>query len=373
MRKKSWYRVQDETKLFTPSLLLYPDHIRDNIRRMIHLAGNPERLRPHVKTHKTAEIIRLQLEMGIGKFKCATLSELLLLAENGAVDILLAYPLYGPALARFLEYRALYPDSRLSLTVDNLDQIRFFEHLPELQSPHQPSHALELFVDLDIGMQRTGIPPGKAMDLIRTIEKSRSLRFRGLHIYDGHIHQKDLKERTRALDQDFKAVYDLMEEMQSAGLESGELACGGTPTFPIHARYPERTLCPGTTLLWDAAYSEHFPDLDFLPAAALAGRVISRAEGTYCLDLGYKALASEMPHPRLQLLDQGSFEVISHSEEHLVIRLQDQGQELENGQLVYALPMHICPTMALHEKVYVVRDSALSGTWEVKARKRIYT
>ena len=69
-----WFEVQDAGDIPSPALLLYPERIRENTRRMIRLAGGTNRLRPHIKTHKLAEVVRLQLEEGITKFKCATLA-----------------------------------------------------------------------------------------------------------------------------------------------------------------------------------------------------------------------------------------------------------------------------------------------------------
>ena len=164
---------------------------------------------------------------------------------------------------------------------------------------------------------------------------------------------------------------DIETELENKAITVGELACGGTPTFPIHAQHESRTLCPGTPVLWDAGYREAIPDLDFLPAAVIAGRVISQPAGQLCLDLGYKSIASEMAHPRLHFLNLEHEGVVNHSEEHLVVST-DKAKNLKEGELVYALPSHVCPTMALHEQVYVVRNQLVTETWEVAARKRTY-
>ena len=103
----------------------------------------------------------------------------------------------------------------------------------------------------------------------------------------------------------------------------------------------------------------------------LAGRVISKPKKQICLDLGYKALASEMPHPRLHFLNLDAGELINHSEEHLVLGCS-HADRLSAGDLIYALPTHICPTMALHEEVYVVEDGKIKATWKVEARRRMY-
>lgn len=361
-----WYKPVNGSVISTPGILLYPDRIRENIRRMIHLAGGAERLRPHVKTHKIAEIVELQIQGGIDKFKSATLSELAMVAAAGGSDILLAYPLLGPAVGMWYKLLARYPDKRLSVTVDSEEALaQLQDQMPE------GIKRVELFVDVDNGMHRTGIDPERAMGLIASIVKNPNLNFRGLHIYDGHIHEVDPAERKAHCDRDFEAVSSLLKQLKKNNIEVEELACGGTPTFPIHAACEGRIMCPGTPLLWDAGYSISIPDLDFLPAAVVCGRVISKPEGQVCLDLGYKSIASEMDHPRLHFLEFEMNVVINHSEEHLVLESRARDQ-LSIGDVVYALPHHICPTMALHEEVYVVKNQKISETWKVLARKRNY-
>ncbi len=90
------YAIRDTSRIYSPALLFYKDLIRTNINRAIEMAGDPERLRPHVKTHKTREIVRMGLEAGIRKHKCATIAEAEMVASCDAPDVLIAYPLVGP-------------------------------------------------------------------------------------------------------------------------------------------------------------------------------------------------------------------------------------------------------------------------------------
>ena len=361
-----WYKPVNESSIATPCVLLYPDRIEENIHRMILIAGDAARLRPHVKTHKITEVTELQLKQGIQRFKCATLSEVAMVARAGGRDILLAYPLLGPGIGQWFQLMDLYPESRLSVSVDSAAAIKELEDYAK-----EKEKKVEVFVDVDNGMHRTGIDPEGAFGLIEYMNNNRNFRFRGLHIYDGHIHETDPLERKDHCDRDFEAVITLLERLEQEGILVEEVACGGTPTFPIHAGHPSRTLCPGTPLLWDAGYGRNYPDLDFLPAAVVAGRIISKHKEQFTLDLGYKAIASEMKHPRLVFLELDTEGVIKHSEEHLVVKCSHE-EHSTIGQVVYALPFHICPTMALHEQVYVVRKQQVSETWEVVARKRSY-
>ncbi len=361
-----WFKPDKESSIATPCILLFPERIEENIRRMISIAGSSERLRPHVKTHKIAEIVKLQVQQGIRSFKCATLSEVEMVAGAGGLDILLAYPLLGPATGLWFDLGDRFPECKLAVTVDSEAALRQI-----VDQANKRGKQVNLFVDLDNGMHRTGMAADEAYGLITTIVNTANVNFRGLHIYDGHIHDPDPEERKVHCERDFETVASLIGKLERDGIEVGELACGGTPTFPIHATHPSRTLCPGTPLLWDAGYTRTIPDLDFLPAAVVAGRVISKNMQNICLDLGYKSIASEMKHPRLHFMELEYEEVLNHSEEHLVLKCSDPDHHCI-GDVVYALPSHICPTMALHEEVYVLRKQKVTETWKVVARKRMY-
>ena len=107
----SWHEVVNVREVASPALLVYPDRIEENIRRMIQIAGGTERLRPHVKTHKLAEVIRIQMEHGIGKFKCATVAEAEMTASCNAEDVLLAYQPVGPNVERLVRLAKTFPNS----------------------------------------------------------------------------------------------------------------------------------------------------------------------------------------------------------------------------------------------------------------------
>ena len=91
-----WFEVVKASDVPSPALLFYPERIAENIRRMIGMVGDVARLRPHIKTHKSSDVLRLHLEQGIVKFKCATIAEAEMAASAGALDVLIAYPIIGP-------------------------------------------------------------------------------------------------------------------------------------------------------------------------------------------------------------------------------------------------------------------------------------
>jgi len=125
--------------------------------------------------------------------------------------------------------------------------------------------------------------------------------------------------------------------------------------------------------LWDFGQEGVCPDHHFENAALLMTRVLSKpAPGLLCFDLGHKAVASEMPHPRVRLIGLEDAEATTHSEEHLVVKTA-RADDYQVGDVVYGIPRHICPTMALHSDVWAVRDGAAAESWPVVARTRRIT
>lgn len=364
-----WFTVQNAGEVASPALLLYPERIRENIRRMIRVAGGTSRLRPHIKTHKLAEVMRLQLEEGISKFKCATIAEAEMAAHAGAKEILIAYPMVGPNAARLLELVKAFPAASVSCIADDASAIRTLS-----KTFSESGYQLDVLLDVDCGQHRTGVEPGtEAAHLYRQIATAPGLQAGGLHVYDGHIHEPDLAKRTALCTTAFAPVVALRRELLAGGLPVPRVVAGGTPTFPIHAQNNSFECSPGTCVLWDFGYAEKFTDLNFLMAAVVLTRVVSKpGTNRLCLDLGHKAIAAENPPPRVQFLNLPEAIAISHSEEHLVVESAQAGQ-FAVGDCLYGVPRHICPTIALHSEATVICDGRATGRWRILARDRRLT
>lgn len=364
-----WMRLANEAEVPSPSLLVYVDRVEENLRRMIALVGSPARLRPHVKTHKLAPIVTMQVGLGVTKCKCATIAEAEMAARAGATDVMLAMQLVGPNVARWIALMKAFPTVAFSTLVDDLAALAGYSHAAVAAGA-----TIELLIDLDVGFQRSGIAPGPvAIELYRAIATAPGIRPGGLHVYDGQLQQPDRAERAKAADAGFAPAGAMHAELLRLGLPVPRVVCGGTPTFPIHALRPNVECSPGTCVLWDAGYRTKIPDLDFQNAAVLITRVISRpGTNRLCLDLGHKAVASEMPHPRVIFPALPEAKPVVHSEEHLVLETPRAG-EFPVGSVIYGLPWHICPTTALHDKVQVVRNGRVTEQWQVAARARQLT
>lgn len=364
----AWYAVSNVEDVASPALLIYPDRVEENIRRMVRVARGPGRLRPHIKTHKLGQLVRLHLAHGIQKFKCATIAEAEVLATENAPDVLVAYQLVGPNVARLLELVRTFPKTRFSSLIDHPLVAR------ELSRTFAAAGiALDVWIDLDCGMHRTGIPPAGAVQLATDISSFSGMRFAGLHAYDGHIHDTDVAVRRVKCDASFAEVERLRSELERGGLAVPAIVAGGTPTFVFHAARPDIECSPGTCVLWDHGYATTLPDLDFLPSAAVLTRVVSKpAPDRLCLDLGHKAIASEMPHPRVYFPELTDANPVMHSEEHLVVETA-RAAGFNPGDAVFGIPWHICPTVALHSRAVVVVNGRASESWTIAARARKLT
>lgn len=364
--------VEDTSTIITPALVVFEELVEDNLAKMIAIAGDPSRLRPHCKTHKTREVTRMQLERGIAKQKAATFAEAEMLARTGVTDILLAYNLVGANIARAAKFVQEFPEVTFSVLADHPGPV---DALGKALSG--AGHSLEVLLDLDVGQHRTGVPVGgRAAEVYQQIAGTPGLEPGGLHVYDGHQHQLTRDERRAAIQPEWEKVLAFRDDLTKRDLPVPRIVAGGTGSFPIYAEKddPAIELSPGTCVFWDAGYGKKFPDLDFTPAALLLTRVISRpTENRVTCDLGYKAVASDPPMgQRLTLPDLPDAEQVLQNEEHLVLETPRAG-EFQPGDELWAIPTHICPTTALHKQLFIVREGRLAGHWDVAARDRWLT
>jgi D-serine deaminase-like pyridoxal phosphate-dependent protein len=369
---QQWFEFKEVADIPSPALLVYRNRVKENIQRMLSIAGGPDRLRPHIKTHKMREMLDLQLLAGIKKYKCATIAEAELAATAGVPDLLLAYQLVGPAIRRLAELIKTFRLTKFSVICDN--EAALAELSKAFPASEEINSRLEVLIDIDVGQHRTGVPAGpESVKLYRAIAASTNLKPGGLHAYDGHISDADPEIRKTACNHAFAPVQVLRYELQSIGLRVPRMVAGGSPTFPFHALRTDVECSPGTTVFWDSGYGNKLRDLDFLPAALVLTRIVSKpGPNLLCLDLGHKALGSEMPHPRVQFLNLPEYNAVTHSEEHLVVETRHANQ-FNIGDCIYGVPRHICPTVALYSAAVVIENQKVVGSWKVAARERRLT
>src|SRR4051794_37809604 len=181
------YAIRDDSGLLTPALAIYPACVDANVTNTIRLlGGDPKRWRPHVKTAKLQFVMRRLVSAGVMTCKASTTLELMTACAAGFEDVLLAYPVVGANARRVLEIAEANRGVAISTLVKNAPQAAQWRETP-----------LGLFIDLNTGMNRTGIEQ-EHIDEVVNLARAAGSKFRGLHYYDGHLHQSDLAERRTA-------------------------------------------------------------------------------------------------------------------------------------------------------------------------------
>ncbi|WP_316737400.1 D-TA family PLP-dependent enzyme [Pedobacter aquatilis] len=369
MQQQDWFLLSDEASLETPSLIFYKERIKHNIKTLKIMIDDVERLRPHVKTHKCLEISSLMISEGINKFKCATIAEAEMLGIAKAKDVLLAYQPVGENINRYFELQKTYTESIFSCLVDDLGIAKQLS-----LKAKKEDIIVNIYIDVNVGMNRTGILPELANGLFKEMVSLENLNILGLHAYDGHIHDSSMDIRKQRSEPIINKINQLKQDLKNISKKDLTIIAGGTPTFPIYSKDTDFECSPGTFVLWDKGYQDAYPEQKFEVAALVASRIVSKpTNGFICTDLGHKAVAAEKElQNRVFFLNAPNLEVKGQSEEHLVLQTNNP-DAYKIGDVLYGLPYHVCPTVALHEKAIVVDSNQSSQHWDIISRKRKIT
>lgn len=366
------YTINDTDEIITPNLVYYKEIIIENTQKAINLAGGADRLWPHVKSHKMSEMVKLQQEMGINKFKCATIAEAEMLVNCQVADIVLAYPLVGTNIKRFIDLEKSTDKSRLWAVGDDYEQIKLLS-----EQSISDGVKVHFLLDVNLGMNRTGIPLERAEDLYRKCYELEGIEIDGLHCYDGNHNNKDISIREKEVADSVKIINQIKQSLKKDGLSCSVIIAGGTPSFPCHAKYEGVYLSPGTLFLTDYGYLNNLPDLNCVPAAALITRVVSHPnDNLFTIDLGYKGIAADPVGLRGAIVGlENEATPLFQSEEHWVFKMNEGYEKYlpKIGDVLYVVPTHICPTSAFYPEVLVSQNGKIIDTWQVTARNRKIT
>ena len=245
------YAITGLDAVMTPALVIYPEYVDNNIAATLRvLGGDRNRFRPHIKTAKLISVMRQYVGHDITRFKCATTLELLALIEAGARDVLLSYPLVGAGARRLRAITDAHPNVVISGLVENVEQLR----------PYAGSR-VGVFIDINPGMDRTGLGQERIGDALAIVRAARDLgiAFRGLHYYDGHLARHPMPERTQHAHAGYEVLLTMARALQADGHGIGEIITSGTPAFPCSATFEPfakgegwvHRASPGTTVFYD--------------------------------------------------------------------------------------------------------------------------
>ena len=366
----SVFRIAEAARVLTPALLLDHDRVQHNIATTLHLlSGDANRWRPHVKTAKLGYVMRMLAEAGVGQFKCATSLELRVACQSGARDVLVAYPLIGANAARVRQMAEEHQGVSISVLVENESQVAQWR-----------GTSLSVFIDVNPGMNRTGVPEDQTETILRLSQLilSCGLQFRGLHYYDGHLSKYALAERCEHAHLGYERLLYIVEDLVTHGIEVAEVITAGTPALPCSLSFSRfattaftHRVSPGTVVYCDATSLAQLPEYGYLPAAVVMTRVVSHpAPGMITCDAGHKTVSADAGVPTCVVLGHPELEPLAPSEEHLPMRLAGGAAVPAVGEMLYLVPRHVCPTVNNFDDAVITSGGKVIAVERVSSRGR---
>lgn len=347
--------------LDTPQLLVDLDVLDANLALLQQACSKAGKaLRVHFKSLKCGGLANYLAARGVKGFLCAKLNEAEVLLQAGQRDLLVANQIVGAVkLARLAK---LAQKGKVRVCVDDAANVREMAEVARAMGV-----TLDVLIEVDIGMNRCGVLPGRAvLDLARIVAAEKGLRFVGLQGYDGHLQllaDQELK-RSRCLE-GLDRLHETRQLLEQAGLPVEIVTGAGTGTWEFAAGHPALTeLQPGSFLLMDAAYHAVRPE--FACSLSVVTTVISRRPDWYVLDAGSKAISQDFGKPVIK--DHPNETVLKLAEEHT--KVEDQGKGPRLGEQRQVFPAHCCATMNLHRSLLATRNAVVQAVWPIEASGR---
>ncbi|HVW74362.1 MAG TPA: DSD1 family PLP-dependent enzyme, partial [Rhizomicrobium sp.] len=345
---------RNATDLKTPALVVDLDAFERNVRKMAdHCQASGIALRPHAKTHKSADIARRQAAAGAIGQCCASLDEAEMLVGAGIGSVLITSPLVTEAAIR----RLLALNAAASGLMAVTDSEPIVRHLA--QAAFSAGQTLKLLVDIDIGHHRTGIAPGRpARALAQAIAQSPGLEFAGIQGYAGHLmHLADRAERQARSATALEGLRLTCDQLTGVGLAPGIVSGGGTGSFDIDPAMQVLTeLQAGSYIFMDRQYNDVWGGQDRAPfetSLFVLTRVVSANHpGMATTDAGLKAFSTDAGAPLISFGPGSAYSFFG--DEYGCIALLDDGLARLGDAVVCVVP-HCDPTVNLYGQYLVVR------------------
>jgi len=357
-------------ELATPAVLVELDALERNVARMAERArSHGVSLRPHVKTHKTVEIARLQVAAGAVGLTVAKTSEAEVFAEAGFGDLFVAYPVVGADKGRRL--LALSDRVRLAVGVDSVEGASTLAGVF-----HSAGRGLDVLLKIDVGLHRVGVAPEAAGAMATRVADVPGLHLRGIFTHGGHAYGEESAHGVASVAQgEGRTMSAVASAIRGLGLPVETVSVGSTPTARGSMAVPGITECrPGNYVFHDLSQvGLGTCGLEDCALSVLATVVSVPAPERAVVDAGSKTLSSDPLRPRAGghgLVLGGRSRLDRLSEEHGVIAVAP-GDRFRVGDRVRVVPNHACVVSNLHDRLWAVRGDQVETTFAVAARGRV--
>jgi D-serine deaminase-like pyridoxal phosphate-dependent protein len=346
-------------QLETPCIVVDQQQLVCNIAKLQNIANEHNcSLRPHIKTHKSVEIARMQIDAGACGITCAKVTEAEVMAENGIEDIFIAYPLVGEhklKRALFLYHKV----KRLILAVDSIDCARAMSEFAQKENV-----VFEVRMEVDTGAKRTGITPDKLEPYAKEIKKLKGIQVTGIYTFKSLIyHNAPTTDNNLAGLEEGKLLAEIAGKLNLLGFEVKDISAGSTPTGESCAKTGLVTeIRPGTYVFYDQmTYMEKACGFNEI-AAAVYATVVSVPDPSYAvIDAGTKTFSCDV---RLQepmfyyegfayIPDREDLILDRMNEEHGIIRTTKKEIQLKVGDIIPIIPVHICTAINLQNEIFL--------------------
>jgi len=361
-------------ELDTPCLVIDLDFLDENLQKMqarVKAAGKA--LRPHAKTHKCSMLAKMQVANGAIGVCAAKVSEAEALVDAGMSGVLITGPVAGrEKINRLVSLLGRAPF--LMAVVDNPAGIELLEsRLAEKE------RRLDVLLDIDIGHRRTGVPPGKALDLAGRLLASKRFRLRGIQAYAGHVqHIPRYEDRRSASREGLKQAAAVFKQLQARDEACTIFSASGTGTAAIDLAVPELTeLQAGSYALMDAEYlaiesTDGTDAPDYHPALTMLTTVVSGPHGRQVtVDAGLKALYRDGGRPRVVNPEYANLQYDWFGDEYGKLAAPDRVALLPQlGTVLELVVSHCDPTVNLFDGFYIARAGKVVDVWSIDLRGR---
>jgi len=356
----------------TPALIVDLDAMDANLKHMKTLLSKFPKLhiRPHAKTHKCAEIAKLQESVfennNFSGVCCQTVREAEFMVHGGIKNVLLSNEIFSVSkIARVIDLIKTH-NASITACVDSKELIERYSKEATAQSVSLP-----LLVEVNVGSSRCGVErPNEALDLVEKIMTSSGVTFQGLQAYNGTAqHFRTAHERQEAIQKTTNVAFDIIQKLNAKGIKCPTVTGGGTGTFLLEAASGVFTeIQPGSFIFMDVDYGKNLETTQWKNSLFVIGEVISRTESgkRVVVDAGQKSISVDSGLPVVHNLTYRSYR--NGGDEHGIIEFEE-GQTLPQlGERLWIIPGHCDPTVNMHDFIYGVRRNQVVHKWAICPR-----
>jgi D-serine deaminase-like pyridoxal phosphate-dependent protein len=342
--------------LDTPSLVIDIDIMERNIAAMqARCDALGVAFRPHIKTHKTPEIARMQIDAGAVGIACQKVTEAEVFADAGFTDIQIPYNIVGPQKTARLA--ALANRCQVSVSADDPAVIA---GLAEASTAAKSQ--IHVLVDLGTDIQRTGTSPDRVVDLARQISAAPYLHFAGILVYPSQPVNRP-------------ALLETLARLNEAGFQAETISGGGTPASMHMSEFPELTeIRVGTYIFNDCTQMNYgSATLDDCALKVLATVVSHPVPERIILDCGSKTLSGDRLDGQYGMIcEYPQARIYGLSEEHAHVDVSACDPRPPIGERVHVIPAHVCTSVNLADRLYGYRGEQIETVWNVAARGKVW-